>query len=115
MRKTILTILGTVLLPFLIHGQTVVKVASDNPPSEGNLNKAVTAAITAGTLNNTVFELEPYGYYVLTGTIGVPAGMTLTITAPAPGTTQATAPPQVVWSGTGGLNRDYQFEVFGNI
>lgn len=115
MRKIISTILGMVLLPALISAQTIVKVQSDAPPSEGNLNNAVQAAITAGTLNNTIFELEPYGYYVLTGTIGVPAGMTLTITAPEPGTTQATAPPQVVWSGTGGLNRDYQFEVFGNI
>jgi len=95
--------------------QTVVNVPSDNPPQEGNLNNAVQAAITAGRLSSTTFRLEPYGYYVLTGTINVPAGQTLTIEAPAPGTTQATAPPQIVWTASGGVNTQFNFNVFGNI
>ena len=44
-------------------------------------NDAVTAAINAGTLSNTIFKLESgfNGYYVLSGTITVPEGSTLTI------------------------------------
>jgi hypothetical protein len=110
-----MVVVWIILLPILTLGQTTVKVKSDLPPQEGNLNMAVQAAITAGTLSNTIFELEAYGYYVLTGTISVPAGMTLRITAPDPGTTQTTAPPQIVWSATGGVNTNFNFEVFGNI
>jgi hypothetical protein len=77
----------------------IVNVPSDIPPGEGNLNNAVEAAIAAGTLSNTVFELEPNGYYILTRTITVPAGEHLTIiVAPELGQTQETAPPQFVWS-----------------
>ncbi len=103
MRKNILALLGALLVPMLLCAQTIVKVPSDLPPQEGNLNAAVQLAIDAGTLSTTEFQLEPYGYYVLIGTINVPAGKTLTITAPAPGTTQATAPPQIVWTATGGV------------
>ncbi|MDP2885781.1 MAG: T9SS type A sorting domain-containing protein [Ignavibacteria bacterium] len=95
--------------------QTVVKVPSDNPPQEGNLNTAVQAAITAGKLSQTTFELEPYGYYVLTGTINVPAGQKLTVTAPEPGTTQAKAPPQIVWTSSGSVNTQFIFQCYGDI
>jgi hypothetical protein len=44
------------------------RVPSDVPPGEGNLNNAMTARINARTLSNTVFKLEPFGCYVLTGT-----------------------------------------------
>jgi len=95
--------------------KTTVKVASDIAPSEGNLNNAVTEAINAGTLSRTVFELEPYGYYVLTGRIVVPAGQTLEIVAPDPGNTQLTSPPQILWTSSGGVNTSFTFECFGNI
>ena len=62
---------------------------------EGTLNEAVAAAISAGTLSNTIFKLKPYGTYVLSGTITTPPGQTLEITADPPGTTQETAPPMV--------------------
>lgn len=75
-----------------------VSVASDSAPGGGNLNAAVTTAAGAGKLSRTVFVLEPNGYYVLGGTITVPAGERLTIVAPKPGTTQPSAPPQIVLS-----------------
>jgi hypothetical protein len=103
MRKIIIALFGALLVPLVLCAQTIVKVPSDLPPQEGNLNAAVQKAIDAGTLSTTEFQLEPYGYYVLIGTINVPAGKTLTITAPAPGTTQQTAPPQIVWTATGGV------------
>ncbi|MDZ7261109.1 MAG: hypothetical protein ONB05_03190 [candidate division KSB1 bacterium] len=54
------------------------------PPGEGNLNAAIQAVMNAGNLSHTVFKLEPNGYYMLTGTITVPAGEHLTIIAPEP-------------------------------
>jgi hypothetical protein len=106
----------TVLFSGLTFAQTTVNVVSDlTNNTEGNLNKAIQTAITAGTLSKTTFMLEAYGYYILNGTINVPAGQTLTITAPDPGTTQATAPPQIVWSVSGGLNYQFNFDVYGNI
>jgi hypothetical protein len=118
MKKCIYGVLFAVLtLGLLLQApaQTIVKVPSDNPPQEGNLNNAVQAATTAGTLSNTVFQLEPLGYYVLTGTINVPAGQRLRIEAPEPGTTQETAPPQIIWTASGSVNTQYNFDCFGDI
>jgi hypothetical protein len=116
MKKSIYTIfLMAVLFPVLLSAQVIVKVPSDNPPQEGNLNNAVQAAITAGTLSNTIFQLEPQGYYVLIGTINVPAGQRLRIEAPEPGTTSALSPPQIIWTSSGGINTQYNFDCFGDI
>jgi hypothetical protein len=92
-----------------------INVPSDIPAGEGNLNTAIQASIDAGTLSNKVFKLEPYGYYILTGTLTIPAGNHLTIIAPEPGTTQNTSPPQIVWTPSGGVSTSYIFEVFGDI
>lgn len=99
----------------VIAQKDTLNVPSDLPPGEGNLNKAVQAAITAGTLSNTVFKLEPYGYYILTGTINVPAGEHLTIIAPEPGQTQETAPPQIVWSSSSNMWRDSYYFKYTNM
>jgi hypothetical protein len=101
-----------VFLPVFLFGQTVVNVPSDptDGSSEGSLNNAV-AAVT--NLSNTVFQLAPNGYYVLTGTITVPAGQTLTIIGPAP--SQVTAPPQILWTSSGGVVTFFSFDVFGSI
>jgi Secretion system C-terminal sorting domain len=119
MKKCILTIsfiaLSIVFSVFAFAQNTVNVVSDLTGSTEGNLNAAVQAAVTAGTLSNTVFQLEPYGYYILNGTINVPAGQTLTIVAPTPGTTQATAPPQIVWSVSGGLNYQYNIDCYGSI
>ena len=119
MKKIFFTVFLVALLiavPGLGFAQTVVNVVSDlTGGTEGNLNKAIQAAITANKLSTTLFRLEAYGYYILTGTISVPAGQTLNIEGAAPGTTQATAPPQIVWSASGSPDTRYNFSVSGNI
>jgi hypothetical protein len=59
--------------------------------------------------------LEAYVYYIITGTISVPAGQTLNIEGPIPGNTQATAPPQIVWTASGNPDRRLYFSVSGNL
>jgi hypothetical protein len=115
MNKFTFAIVGMLIFPALLFAQTTVKVASDNPPAVGNLNTAIQAAIDGGTLTNTVFELEAAGYYVLTGTINVPAGQTLTIVAPEPGTTQLTSPPQILWVTTTSIDKTFMFNCVGDI
>ena len=97
-----------------LYGQTIVKVPSDGP-SGGNLNNAIQAAINSKTLSNTVFQLDAAGYYLLTGPITTPAGTLLTITAPDPGTTAATALPIIMSLAGGGVTWNYNFDVFGDI
>lgn len=105
----------SLLALFRVCAQTdTVDVPGDIPPGIGHLNDAITAAVTSGTLSRTVFRLEPHGRYVLTGTITVPAGEHLTIIAPEPGTTQDSAPPQLVWSDTAN-SQQFSFRCFGNI
>jgi hypothetical protein len=82
---------------------------------EGNLNKAVEAVVDTGNLSNTVFKLQLNSRYVLTDSILVPAGEHLTIIAPESGTTQATAPPQILWTAKGDINKDYIFDCFGDL
>jgi hypothetical protein len=105
-----------VLLPFGLFAQTdTVDVPSDYGVGEGSLNTAVSAKIAAGTLSNTVFRLQPYGLYILSSTITVPAGKRLTIVAPQPGTTQETAPPMICWTPSSGVTRTFNFDCFGDI
>lgn len=94
--------------------KTIIDVPSDFT-SEGNLNVAIDAAINSGTLSNTTFRLEPYGYYILTGQIVVPMGQHLEIVAPEPGTTQLTSPPQIVWTASGAPQKDIMIYSFGNV
>ncbi len=98
----------------LFAQKTVVPVPSDLG-TEGNLNAAIQAAIDAGELSNTIFELEPYGYYILSSSIVVPAGEHLEIVGPVPGTTQETSPPQILWTATGGVATDMLIESYGEI
>ena len=82
---------------------------------EGTLNDAVTAALNAGTLSNTVFKLKPYGTYVLTGSIITPPGQVLEITADDPGSTQATAPPMICWTASTAPSKTYLFDIAGQV
>jgi hypothetical protein len=82
---------------------------------EGTLNIAVQAKIDAGTLSNTVFRLKPYGLYVLSSTITVPAGKKLTLVAPDPGATQETAPPMICWTPSSGVSTTFNFDCYGDI
>jgi hypothetical protein len=114
MKHFLSAIFLAMILCTVLFAQTVVQVPSDIT-TEGNLNNAVAAAVAAGTLSETIFELEPYGYYILTSTIVVPAGEQLEIVAPLPGDTQETAPPQIVWTATGGVATDFMIESYGEI
>ena len=108
-----------VLFPAVLIAQTdTVNVPDFFDPTnggEGTLNTAVTAAITAGNLSTTVFALKPYGLYVLSATITVPAGKKLTLVAPDPGTSQATAPPMICWTPSTGVNETFNFDCYGDI
>ena len=108
----------TVLLPALLIAQTDTVDVPDfvsTAGQEGTLNNAIQAKISAGTLSNTVFRLQPYGLYVLSATITVPAGTRLTIVAPDPGTSQATAPPMICWTAATGISTTFNFDCFGDI
>ncbi|QQS37006.1 MAG: T9SS type A sorting domain-containing protein [Ignavibacteriales bacterium] len=105
----------TVVLQTTLFAQTIVNVPSDAPGSAGNLNNAVQQAITNGTLSTTVFNLEHFGYYVLSGLITIPMGEHLRITAPEPGTTQLTSPPQILWTPDDLVNRDFMFQCLGDL
>ncbi|MCK4295611.1 MAG: T9SS type A sorting domain-containing protein [Candidatus Marinimicrobia bacterium] len=83
--------------------------------SEGSLNDAVQTVIDAGNLSNTVFKLNPFDWYVVTGSILVPEGETLDLVAPPAGTTQESAPPQILWTASGAVTKDFLIQVYGNL
>jgi hypothetical protein len=108
--------MAVLLLPAQLLAQTdTVDVKDFFEAGEGTLNNAVTAKITAGTLSKTVFRLKPYGLYVLSSTITVPAGKKLTVVAANPGTSQETAPPMICWTPSSGVNRNFNFDCFGDV
>lgn len=109
-------ILLAIVLPIGLWAQMdTVYVRSDFGVGEGSLNRAIQEKITAGRLSNTVFRLEPYGLYILTSTITVPAGQKLTIVGPDPGTTQETAPPMLCWTPASGVSTTFYFNAFGDL
>ena len=114
--KYIITILFlTVIFSVSLFAQKdTVDVATDGA-SGGNLNNAIQTAIDGGTLSNTVFRLELFGYYIFTGAITVPQGEHLEIVAPDPGTTQETAMPQLVWTESGAVTKDIYIDCFGDL
>jgi hypothetical protein len=116
MMKCIATILLlTIFLTVSLYAQKDTVYVESDLTGEGNLNDAINAAIDGGTLSNTVFKLEIFGYYIITGAITVPQGEHLEIVAPRPGTTQETAPPQIVWTASGGVTKDFYFECYGDL
>jgi len=88
----------------------------------GTLNDAIDAAITAGTISNTVFELTPYEQYVLSRSIYLNKGEDLDIVAPKPlragdadaETVQNSAPPQILWTEEG-IDRTYPIQTYGDV
>ncbi len=103
-----------VIFSVQVYAQNIVLVHSDVSPNEGGLNVAIQAAIDAGTLSNTIFQLDPWGYYILSGTVTVPPNQHLTIVAPEPGYTQETAPPQIFLSSQI-ANWRYNFDIYGDV
>ncbi len=83
--------------------------------SEGDLNTAVKAAIDAGKLSTTVFKLNPYDWYVVNGTIEVPEGQILELVGPPVGNTQESAPPQILWTASGSVTKEFVIQVYGDL
>ena len=92
----------------------VVKGYYESGNKEGTLNDAINAAQQAGNLSNTVFKLKPYEWYVETGSIITNPGEHLTIVGPKPGTTQKTAPPQILWTNQS-VSTTYIIQSFGDL
>ncbi|MBO8131006.1 MAG: T9SS type A sorting domain-containing protein [Candidatus Marinimicrobia bacterium] len=119
MKKIILSLIIFVVTFPLLFGQQkdTVDVPGywESGGQEGTLNEAVQEAINNGTLSNTVFRLKPYEQYVLTATIEVPEGETLELVAPPPGNTQETAPPQILWTASGAVTKEFHIRVFGHL
>ncbi len=118
-----LLLLAAVMIPASLFAQTdTVVVTSDLTTStEGNLNNAIGDIIKADSINhtnnfsNTVFKLQPYGYYILTATITTPPHSHLYLIGPDPGNTQETALPQIVWTSSGGVTTTYNFDCYGDV
>ena len=108
-------LLAACLFPAMLFGQMDTVVVDDYfVGGEGTLNTAISEKISAGTLSNTVFKLQPFGYYVLNATIVVPAGEKLTIVADDPGKTQLTAPPMICWT-PADVDKTDNFNCFGDV
>jgi hypothetical protein len=112
------------LLPFSLWAQQkdTIDVPSDFGVGEGGLNNAISAVYSsapggdsAAAISAKVFKLPVYGLHILTGTIMVPQGGTLTIVGEYPGTDQDHAPAMIVWTPTGSVNNRYTFDCWGNI
>jgi hypothetical protein len=111
-------VLMVVVFPLLAFGQTdtvFVPGYYESGLTEGTLNSAVSDAITAGTLSQKVFKLKLFERYVLTASITIPAGSSLTVVADDPGSEPTTAPPQIVWSSSGSITTSYIFDCFGDL
>jgi hypothetical protein len=88
---------------------------STPPGAEGDLNAAVQSAIDAGRLSATVFKLNRFDWYVLNGEIDVPPGETLEIVAPPSGNDQNGAPPQILWTASSSVTKNFLIDVYGNL
>ncbi|MFA7709599.1 MAG: T9SS type A sorting domain-containing protein [Candidatus Neomarinimicrobiota bacterium] len=93
----------------------VLGIYSPGGGAEGSLNDAIQSAIDNGTLSNTVFRLKAYDYYVLTGTIKVPVDNTLEIVGEPIGNVQDCAPPQIVWTNSDAVDKDFLIAVYGDL
>ena len=120
MKQILLFIILTVCLSGFAFAQqkdTVYVQGFYTAGTYGTLNDAVDEARGNGTINNTVFKLDPYEVYVITKTLFIGVGESLEIVAPKPGTTQESAPPQIVWdeSVPAPDADDYIIQTYGDI
>ena len=86
----------------------------------GTLNTAIQSAIDDGTVNDKVFKLTSYEVYVLSSSIlmgldNSGQGLNLEIVAEKPGLTQASAPPQIVWTEESAVDRQYPIQTYGDL
>ncbi|MGK9367452.1 T9SS type A sorting domain-containing protein [Melioribacter sp. Ez-97] len=108
---SLLLVFGTTLYA---QKDTVVVPGFYETGQYGTLNDAIEKAINDGTINNTVFKLNPYEVYVLSRSIYLDHGQNLELVAPKPGDTQESAPPQIVWTEEG-IDRAYIIQSYGDI
>ncbi len=118
MRRLIVFLICTMLLSVSLFAQqkdtTYVKGLYSGG-SEGELNTVIQDAANSGSLNGKVFKLNPYDWYVLTSQIEVPVGQTLELVAPAPGATQNSAPPQILWTASSSVTKNFIIAVYGDL
>lgn len=100
MKQLLLSLLLTAVLSGTAHSakDTLVIAGKIESGQDGALNKAIQAVKDTGSINTVIFKLNPDESYVLTGTLEVDHDEVLEITAPKPGSTQETSPPQLVWA-----------------
>jgi len=116
MKRLVTLLLWVLFLTISVSAKDTTDVAGVyNGGGEGSLNTAIQTAIDAGTLSNTVFRLKAYDGYVLTGTIKVPAGQTLDLVGPPIGNTQESAPPQILWTTSSSVSKDFLIAVYGDL
>jgi len=122
MRRCAIILTWAILLPVFLFAQQkdtidVYGPYGDGDPKgvEGDLNTAIQTAINAGTLSNKVFKLRAYDWYVITGTIEVPAGETLELVGEPIGNTQASAPPQIMWTASSSVTKNFLIAVYGDL
>jgi hypothetical protein len=124
MRRLLLILTVFVGFSSMLFAQkdTVVVPGYFEAGTYGTLNDAIDAAIAGGTINNTVFKLNPYEVYVLSRSIYIDKGQNLEIVAPKPlragdadaETVQNSAPPQIVWTEEG-IDRSYFIQSYGDV
>lgn len=117
MKKLILLFFTVICLSGSAFAQkdTVLVNGVKNGGGEGSLNNAIAAAQQEGKLSETVFKLVPFDIYILTSSVITAPGEHLEIVAPKPGTSQQTAPPQIIWSSSGDITTDFMFQLFGDV
>jgi Secretion system C-terminal sorting domain len=116
MKRLLLFFALLVYLTNTLYAQkdTVVVPGYYETNTYGTLNNSITAAVSGGTINNTVFKLNPYEVYVLSSSIFMDKGQNLEIVAPKPGTDQNSAPPQIVWTEEA-ITRDYIIQSYSDV
>jgi hypothetical protein len=117
MKKFVSTLLFTAIMCVSIYAQMDTVFVPIDGANGGNLNNAITTAINAGTLSNTVFMLAPGSGsgddYILNAIVTTPAAQKLTIVAPTP--TPSSPPPQIVLLAGGGINWTYFLDCYGDV
>lgn len=122
MKQLLLSLFLAACLAVIAFGQkdTAVVPGYYEAGVYGTLNDAIETAVTNGTINNTVFKLNPYEVYVLNRSIFLDHGQNLEIAAPEPlkvgdpVIVQKSAPPQIVWTEEQ-IDRAYIIKSYGDV
>ncbi len=112
-----MTLFVLAVFPLLVSAQTDTVFVNGvfSGGAEGDLNAAIKAAISDGSLSSKVFKLNLGDKYIINETITVPLGKSLTIVANDYGVDVNMGPAQILWTSTGGITTTYNFDCFGDI